>query len=235
MKRISAIFAAGVILFFFSCGSGGNEKEENKAGDTTAATTVAAPAFTPFKIFMIEHHVKNFDKWRPVYLAHDSLRQAYGITKFVTGRGLDDSNMVFVLDKISDVQKAKEFAALPFLKDAMKNAGVTGQPAFSYFDVVRNDDTPIDQKDRILMVIKVKDFDAWLKVFDGEKESRTANGMLDRGIGRGVDDSTMLYLAFVVTDLSKAKARIASPELKKIMTDSGVEGAPKVYYYRLVD
>ena len=235
MKQITAILATGIILFFSSCGSGSG-KEEKKSEDTTAAAAVAEPVFTPFKLAIIQHRVKDFDKWKAGYLAHDSVRKAYGISQFVLGRSLEDSNMVIVIDKMNDVQKAKEFSTLPSLKDAMMKAGVTGAATFSYIDVVRSDDTKMDQKDRIMVVHKVKDFDAWLKVYDAEgKAKRAENGLVDRGLGRGIDDPNMVSIVFAVTDMAKAKARIASEELKKIMTDAGVEGPPQIIYYRLVD
>ena len=236
MKRISAVFAAGVILFLFSCNNNGNQKDETKAKDTTATTKVAEPAFTPFKVFMVQVTVKNFNKWNAVHLAHDSLRKAYGISQYVLGRGLSDSNMIIVIEKITDVQKTKEYTELPKLKEAMKKAGIIGPPTFSYVDVVRNDDTPIDYKDRVMVVHRVKDFDAWLKVYDREgKMTRATNGLVDRGLGRSVDDSNMVYVVFAVTDMAKARARVVSEELKKLMTEAGVEGPPQIHYYRLVN
>ncbi len=242
MKRIFAIITAGVILFFSSCNSNGKETEATTTDSTTTTTagvdttTVAEPAFTPFKVFMVHHHVKNFDTWKAAYMAHDSMRQAYGITHYVIGRELGDSNMVMVIDKMNDEKRAKEFAGLPKLKEAMQKAGVNSAPIFSYVNVIRNDDSKIDQKDRIMIAHKVKDFDTWLKAYDGEgKATREANGMIDRGMARGIDDSNMVYIVFAVTDMAKAKARAASPELKKIMMDAGVMGQPKVYFYKLVE
>jgi len=233
MKQISTILAAGIILLFSSCSGGASE--EKKAADSTAAAP-AKPAFEPFKVAMITHPVKDFEKWKVAYLAHDSVRNAYGISKFSLGRGLDDSNMVFVMDKMSDVQKAKQFAALPELKEVMQKAGVSGPPTFDYIDVVRGDDSQIEQKDRVMVVHKVKDFDAWLKVYDGEGIAKRAeNGLVDRGLGRGVDDPNMVYIVFAITDMAKAKARMNSEELKKIMTDAGVEGPPQFHFYKLVN
>lgn len=243
MKRLSAIVTAGLILFISSCNSGGKETEST-ATDTTATTASAdtttpimtPPAFTPFKVTIIQHHVKNFDTWKAAYLANDSLRQAYGITHFVFGRGLNDSNMVMIIDKITDENKAKEFSKLTALKAVMQKAGVNSMPTFSYANVVRNDDSQIDQKDRIMVVHKVKDFDTWLKGYDAEgKDTRAANGMIDRGLARDMDDSNLVSIVFAVTDMAKAKARAASPELKKLMMDAGVIGQPKVYFYKLVE
>jgi len=231
---------ASAVFILCSCNSGGTDKEETKAQDTTATATPVTPAppqaFTPFKILIAHQEVKNFEKWKAGYMAHDSMRKAYGISNYVIGRGMPDSNMAVVIDKINDLQKAKEFSTMPNLKEVMKNAGVIGTPTFSFVDVVRNDDSNIDQKDRIMVIHHVKNYDAWLKEYDKEgKNTRAENGLLDRGLGRGADDSNMVYIVFAVTDIAKAKARMASPELKKIMTEAGVEGVPKIYTYQIVD
>ncbi len=225
MKRITLILAAGIMLCLISCTSGG--KGDQKAEESTAA-------FTPFKVFMVKHPVNEYNAWKAEYMAHDSMREAFGISRFVIGRGMDNPNMVLVIDKMTDVQKAKEFSTLPNLKEAMDKAGVSGTPTFAYVDVIRNDTTTIPQKQRVMVSHRVKDFDAWLKVYDGEgKATRAEHGIVDRGMGRDIDDPNMVYLVFAITDVTKAKARMASEELKKLMTDAGVEGPPQIFYYTL--
>ena len=238
MKRISTILASGMMLFFFSCNNGADKKEEAKPADTTtaAAPVVAEPVFTPYKIIIIQHTVKDYAKWKAGYLAHDSMRLAYGISQYRLGRGMIDSNMVVVVDKITDVAKAKEFAASPNLKDAMAKSGVTGKPTVSYVDVLRHDDSKVDQKDRVMVTHKVKDYAAWLKVYDAEgKAKRAEYGMVDRSLGRDLDDSNTVHLVFVITDMAKAKARMASEDLKKLMTDGGVTGPPQITFFKLQD
>jgi len=184
---------------------------------------------------LIQHKVKDFDKWLPLYQAHDSARKASGLTEIAIGRGLDNNNEVTAAFKTDDIQKAKDFTASPGLKEAMQKGGVTGAPSIKYITVIRNDTSSIETKDRLMVSHHVKDFDAWLKVFDGEgKETRAANGLIDRGVARGVEDPNTVYVLFAVTDLAKAKARSASPELKKLMTDAGVDGPPTVNFYKLV-
>jgi hypothetical protein len=242
MKPISAILATGAILFSFSCNSGSDSKTEDSTTadtttvDTSAATVATKPEFAPFKIFIVQHRVKDFGRWKPVYLAHDSLRQAYGITHFRFGRGLDDSNMVYVIDRISDVQKAKELAASSVLKNAMTKAGVSGPPKFSYSEVVRSDTSTVEPRERVRITHKVKDWDIWLKFYDSAgTKTRGEHGLLDRAITRGVDDPNLVSVVFAISDLAKAKARLNSEELKKLLKDAGVEGKPQITYYRIVD
>jgi quinol monooxygenase YgiN len=240
MKRFLSFSAGFAFLFLFSCNNEKDKKaEEATAPETTAPTTISTPttmAAASFKVIMIKHKVKNFAAWKPVYMAHDSMRAANGITHFQVARSLDDSNTVIVINKIADVKKAKDFAASADLKKAMQKAGVSGAPSVSFSEVVRNDDSKIEQKDRVMIAHKVKDFDAWLKVYDAEgMKTRMEHGVIDRGLARDADDPNMIYIVFAVTDMAKAKARIGSEELKKIMTDAGVEGIPQVTFYRLAD
>lgn len=233
MKKISSIIVAASILFFSSCNNGGKEKEETPPKDSTTAKAPEKPAFTPFTVMLVQHPVKNFDKWLPVYKGHDSVRQQYGLTELGVSRGLDNPNMVYLAFRANDVQKAKEFAVLPNLKETMQKAGVTAPPTISYLTVIRDDTSKIDQKERVEVAHHVKDFDAWLKVYDGEgKDTRAANGLIDRGLARGVDDPNMVYILFAISDLKKAKARINSPELKKLMTDAGVDSPPTINFFK---
>lgn len=85
-----------------------------------------------------------------------------------------------------------------------------------YVDVVRFEESPAENKDRLRVGHKVKDFDAWLKVYDAEgKETRAENGLVDRAISRNIDDPNIIYVTFAISDLAKAKARLADPALKR--------------------
>lgn len=232
MKKSSFLIVAGLLLLVSSCKN--TTKEETSESTTTEVTVTAPPAFTPFKLLMVRNTVKDYSKWKAVYMSKDSLRAAYGMSSFIIGRGMPDSNSIIVFDKLSDLEKGKAFTASPALKEAMKSAGTSSAPMFNYIDVIRSDDSKIDSKDRIMVMHKVKDFNVWLKAYDAEgKDTRAQFGMVDRGLGRGSDDSNMVYIVFAVTDMVKAKARGASPELKKIMMDAGVIGQPTMINYRI--
>jgi heme-degrading monooxygenase HmoA len=167
-----------------------------------------------------------------MYDSKDSLRNAYGISKFVISKGMHDANMVFITEKFTDLQKVKDFSKSEAVKKASQEGGALGAPEFSFLKIIRLEETPAELKDRVMMMHKVKDFDAWLKGFDAEgKEARAKYGLLDRAIGRGADDPNMVYIVFAVSDMKKASERENSPELKKIMEDAGVIGKPTSYMY----
>lgn len=239
MKKYVIIFASLAAPMLFSCNGSEQQKNEITKEDsvTTPPPVAQKPAFTPFDVLSITHQVKNFDKWLTQYKGGDSFRTANGVTQFAIGRGTPDSNMVTVFDKITDVAKAKAMANSSALKQRMAKAGVTGKTTFDFVHVIRFNDTIAAQtSDRVMVKHHVKDFDAWLKVFDGEgAATRASYGMVDRALSRGIDDSNMVYLVFAITDMAKAKARSTSPELKKLMQDAGVDSKPVVTFYKIAD
>jgi len=222
MKQLTLLFSVGMLLCLFSCAPA---KEGPKAEDMNLAN--------PYKAMMVRHGVSNYDTFKTVFIAHDSMRMANGIKVLAYGRGIDEPNTIIVLNEISDLQKAKDFGASADLKNAMMKAGATTAPMIDFMTVIRDDTSKISTMDRIMVSHHVKDFDAWLKVYDAEgKAKRAENGLVDRGMGRGIDDPNMVYLLFAVTDAAKAKARSESEELKKLMTDAGVDSAPAFFSFK---
>jgi hypothetical protein len=235
MIRLS-LFLFAVLLF--SCNSN-TAKEENKTVDSVTAVvptpSEVKPAFVPFKVVVVQHRVKDFAKSEAGYFNRDSLRNSYGISHYVIGRDLKDSNVVFVVDKIDDVEKAKSFYALPGTKEAMKKANISMLPGFTYAEIVYSNDAPVQFLEGVAVSHHVKDYDVWKKSFDAEGDSaRRANGLIERALLRNLYDSNTISILFEVSDMAKAKARVASPELKKIMTDAGVDSPPTVRWYKLI-
>lgn len=227
-------FAVGVSMtaLLFSCNSGEEKKAEEPAKDTTAVKAPEPPAapVKPDNIMIVIHKVANFTKFLPVYEAHDSFRLAYGLHSAMIARGTKDSNMVMVVVRMDDIAKAKEFAALPTLKDAMKKSGVTGAPTIRFIDLQMLD-TTVTATSRVLVTHKIKDWDAWKKVFDADKPNRMAAGLTDRALGYSAGDNHMVTMALAISDMKKAEDFSKSPELKKKMEEAGVEGPPTFFYY----
>ena len=238
----ATIAAVSMTLFLSSCGSGGGNKTNETATDTTTTTTAntttakapePAPAFKPFNVLRMKYKVANFAKWKPIYESHDSIRRSYGLTNYVLGRGMDDSNVVLVVLKMDDVNKAKELTASQGMKDRMKKAGIIGKPSFDYEDVVVADTSPIEQKARLMVTHKVKDWDAWKKEYDSHKQARMDAGLIDRVLGYKDGDNHMVSVVFAVTDMEKAKAFMKSKDLKDKMAQAGVEGPPTFFFYNI--
>jgi len=236
VRFLATTFAASLLIFLFSCGSGNNKKTEETTKDTTTAEKVPETT-TPAKlsnVMIMQFKVADFDKWKPLYELRDSIRRSYGLTNYIVGRGLDDPNKVIVFLKMEDANKAKELTSSQGMKDRMKEAGVTGPTSFDYLTVVMDDNSSIEQTNRLLMKHKVKDWDAWKKEFDDHKPVRIEAGLIDRGLGYSVDDNHQVSIVFAVTDMAKAKAFMQSKDLKDKMEKAGVEGKPASFFYNIV-
>jgi hypothetical protein len=238
MKSTFTMIALMAMFTFASCKKESDKevKTETKVEETKAPVAEKTPAFEPFKLMAVTHIVKDFDVWKKSFDEHESMRTANGITLRAMGRDMKNPNKVYIFLKIADLQKAKEFAASSNLKEAMQKGGVISKPEIIYVDILRFEESPAEFKDRLRVGHKVKDFDTWLKAYDAEgKETRLANGLIDRAISRDIDDPNMVYITFAVSDMAKAKARLDDPALKKIMTEGGVISKPVVDFYKSVD
>ncbi|MBK7374442.1 MAG: cyclase [Chitinophagaceae bacterium] len=87
---------------------------------------------------------------------------------------------------------------------------------------------------RVLVKHKIKDWDAWKKVFDADKPNRTNAGLTDRALGYEAGDNHMVSMVFLVSDMKKADDFSKSEALKKKMEEAGVEGPPTFFYYNQV-
>lgn len=229
------IRASSLAVLIFSCNSHAETKaaRPQKADIPSGGVVAAVADTTQFDVMEVSHIVMDYDKWRPAFDNDSTARKASGMEFMVIGRKMDNPNDLLVVLKVSDVQKAQSFAASPTLKDVMEKAGVTGKPEFELFHVIRVE-PDAKPKQWVTVTHKVKDFDAWLKVFDEEgKAARAEQGLMDVALCRAIEDSNMVHLVFDIRqdDLAKAKAAISSEEKKRLMMRAGVEGTPRIRFY----
>lgn len=219
-----------MLMLFAVIGCGSNE-------DATADNIIdSGNEMTPeFQVLAIQHPVADLDKWMQGYMNHDSVRQAYGLSHMYVGQNVNQPSDVLVVNRMENVDQAKQFTQLPDLKNAMDDAGVTGAPEFHYVNILRSD-TVNKSDNRVLIVHKVSDWNTWLQAYDNEgMETRRQHGLEDVGLGRSADDPNKVYVVFAVNDMEKARSRIESDELKQLMMNAGVEGEPEIMWYRIVD
>jgi len=235
MKRINLFASTGLFICLFLL-TIGCKKAEPKVEEPAVVAIDPYAGTIPsvsYQAIMIKYNVASYPKWKEVYLNNAPNRQSYGITDGYIGRGTEDTSSAIVLNKVADLQKAKDFGASPKVKTVMQKEGLTKPPIVAFLDVIRDDTSSIPENNRVIVAHRVKDFDTWLKAYDGEgRAARAANGLLDRGLAREMEDPAMVYIVFAVTDKEKAMARMQSEELKKLMTEAGVEGPPAFYFFK---
>jgi quinol monooxygenase YgiN len=77
---------------------------------------------------------------------------------------------------------------------------------------------------------KVKDYNAWKKVFDGFVETRKASGEKNYQIFHPDNDPNNLLAIFDWDNLENAKKFAGSQELKGAMQNAGVIEKPEIYF-----
>ncbi|MEO7282674.1 hypothetical protein [Gelidibacter sp.] len=240
MRTIYLLLALGLSLSFTSCN---NKREKTTTTETTETVipdviepTTNEPKL-PMDVITVYPIVKDYDIWRAGFDADSVGRQASGLSFIAVERSVEKPNDVKVVLAISDMAQAKSFMDNPRLKKVMDSLGVKSNPEKTFWSIIRYN--PNNKKaggTRLEIVHKVKDFDTWLKAFDEEgPDTRAANGLNDLAMGRSIEDPNLVHIVFEVTDLNKAKSRMADPEFKKLMEHAGVVGKPKITFYKDAD
>lgn len=237
-KRVfHTLMALSVINAMISCN--GNDTatttDTEKSADSTVTEAPKTAEFSPFEVMTITHTVSDYNKWKPFFDADGVNRKANGLEDLAVGRNIDNPNSVLIALKVNNPEVAKAFTTDPKLKEVMEKAGVVSKPSFEMFNVIRyNPDSK--EKNWVVITHKVKDFDAWVKVFDQEGAAqRAGEGMVDVALARAVDDPNNVQIVLDITDMEKAKAALLSESKKQLMTSAGVEGKPRIEFYKTAE
>jgi len=82
----------------------------------------------PMASMFVRHRVADYARWKAVFDEHEAERRAFGFTAHSVHRDADDPNAIIVALRVTDVNRAKEFARSESLRSAMERAGVQGPP-----------------------------------------------------------------------------------------------------------
>lgn len=81
---------------------------------------------------IVEHTVREYGTWKAVFDEHEEIRRRYGATGHEVYRGLDDPNVITVVNHFSSAEDARRFADDPTLREAMRRGGVIGEPRITW-------------------------------------------------------------------------------------------------------
>jgi quinol monooxygenase YgiN len=79
-------------------------------------------------VIIVQHKVRDFDSWKPVFDEHGVVRRKHGATGHEIYRAVDDPNDITVVNHFRSKEGAQALAADPSLKEAMERAGVISGP-----------------------------------------------------------------------------------------------------------
>ena len=79
-------------------------------------------------VLVVQHRVRDFDAWKPVFDEHESSRREHGAQRHWLYRTVEDPNDVVVAVEFPSVDAARSFTQDPGLREAMERGGVEGEP-----------------------------------------------------------------------------------------------------------
>jgi quinol monooxygenase YgiN len=88
-------------------------------------------------IALVRHRVDDFDAWRKVYDGFAPIQAEHGVHAHQVLRSIENPNDLIVTHTFDSREAARDFFAMPELKEAMSQGGVIADSVeISYFDEV---------------------------------------------------------------------------------------------------
>lgn len=82
----------------------------------------------------MNHKVKDFNKWKPIYEKDAATRAHYGLKELHLARKADNPNEVYMIFETNDVAKSLKMMDDPELGRKMQEAGVLGPQTINILD-----------------------------------------------------------------------------------------------------
>jgi len=219
-------FIAGI---FVSCNQSGTTTQET-ATDTTAVQPTP-PAATGNIVLVVSHHVADYAKWRPFFNRDEAFRLRAKLNVMNVFQEEADPNYVSIAMKVGDMDSARQFIASDRLKNVMTEAGVTDQPEIKFYEFVFQDDNAAASSDnRVFVVARVQDYNAWKQVFDEREAMRKEKGISTVVIARNLDDPNEVAVALIAASMQTLKDHMSSQDVKDAMQRAGVISQPMIQY-----
>jgi hypothetical protein len=77
---------------------------------------------------------------------------------------------------------------------------------------------------------EVADYAAWKNSYDGFRVTQKKLGVVSQAVYQSTDNPNDVTVTHVFHSLDRAKAFVASPELKAAMEKAGVKGPPQIWF-----
>lgn len=190
---------------------------------TTASTL-------PTAAVVVNHAVENFETWKRAFDGHAGARRNAGVVATHINRHADNPNMLSVYVAGADVAKLQAMLTNTETAATMVAAGVKGPPHIIAI-------TPVEDmtvKDRALAgaIVRheVSDYAVWKRGFDAHGTARAAAGIIGHAVNRVAQNPNMIVIYLQAETLDALRAFASSPDLKKVMKEVGVVGAPDITF-----
>ena len=140
---------------------------------------------------VVRSRVADFDAWLAAFDSHQDVRRAAGILGHHINRAEKDPNDISIYMALSDIEKARAFAASDDLRERMQASGVISAPEFTYMTPVREAIVWDRELPAFILRHSVADFDRWLVGYDGGADLQRAKGIVGQAANRSIDDPAL--------------------------------------------
>jgi hypothetical protein len=179
---------------------------------------------------VVRSRVADFDAWLAAFDSHQDVRRAAGILGHHINRAEKDPNDISIYMALSDIEKARAFAASDDLRERMQASGVISAPEFTYMTPVREAIVWDRELPAFILRHSVADFDRWLVGYDGGADLQRAKGIVGQAANRSIDDPALAIVYHQAESFDTLRAFLADDELKAKMREAGVTSAPDVQF-----
>jgi hypothetical protein len=179
---------------------------------------------------VIRTRVADFGTWLTAFDAHEEARRAAGILGHHINRAESDPNDVSLFMALSDLDKAKKFAASDDLRERMQAAGVVSAPEITYMTPVREAIVWDRELPAFMLRHSVADFDRWLEGYDRAAELQVAHGIVGKAANRSIDDPTVAIVYHQAESFDTLRAFLANDDLRAKMEEAGVISVPEIQF-----
>lgn len=196
-------------------------------------TAMAAPADAAGVQLIVRHSVTDYAVWRKAYNSFSATQKKFGVTRQSVYQSIEDSNDLTVLHDFATLDAARAFVASDELKTAMQTAGVKGMPQI-WITREAPGSNGHEGKVRLFVQHVVANYSDWRKVYVGFAPARKKLGVLGQAVYWRVDNANDVVATHDFASADKARAFVASDDLRTAMQSAGVKGMPQVWYTRRV-
>jgi hypothetical protein len=179
---------------------------------------------------LVRHQVADYDTWKAAFDQDEGARREAGILGHHLNRAEDDPNLVSIYLALTDLDKAKAFAADDRLRDFMQSAGVTSAPEMTWMTPVREAVVWDRELPAFILSHRVADFDAWLAGYDGADELRQSRGIVGHAANRSLDDPSVAMVYHQAESFEALRTFLGDADLAAAMKEFGVVSEPEVAF-----
>jgi hypothetical protein len=83
----------------------------------------------------------------------------------------------------------------------------------------------------LVILHRVRDYQAWRRVYDEFKPNQTAGGVTEESVYRAKDDANNVLVLHSFRTMADAEAFVARSDLREAMQRAGVEGEPRLEFF----